>query len=165
MKKKYITWGIIFTILFTILPFGTVVAKAETKVIKVGYDLNANFIKENGGEYYGYGAEYLNKIAEYTGWEYKYVKYESWGESLEKLKEGEIDLICTAHYMEEREKDYIYSEIPLGYETTLLYARQESEIIYQDYETITNCKVGLLKDSYSAKEFIKYTEEHQLEDS
>ena len=79
---------------FLIVP--QTVFASEEKVVRVGYDSNSQFIKESDGHYYGYGVEYLEKIAEYTGWKYKYVKDDSWHDSLEKLRNGSIDLICTA---------------------------------------------------------------------
>lgn len=147
-----------------ILGFCKISVKAdETKTIRVGYDVNASFIQENNGEYSGYGVEYLEKIAEYTGWEYEFVEYHRWSNSLENLKMGEIDLICTAHYMEEREAYFIYSDIPLGYEATILYAAEDSDIAYQQYEAINGCHVGFLSASYAAQEFIKYAEEKDIQ--
>ena len=134
----------------------------DERVIRVGYDSNSHFIKENSGLYYGYGVEYLEKIAEYTGWKYEYVKDESWHDSLDKLRNGEIDLICTMHYTEQRAAEFLYSDFPIGYETSILYAKQDSDIFYQDYEAMQNCKVGLLKESYSASDFEKYAEEHRI---
>ncbi|MBR4027735.1 MAG: EAL domain-containing protein, partial [Lachnospiraceae bacterium] len=139
--------------------FGTLSVKADEKTIRVGYDMNASFIQQNDDGYYGYGVEYLEKIAEFTDWEYEYVKYNSWANSLESLKNGEIDLICTAHYMEEREEYFLYSNIPLGYEATILYTSKDKDIAYQDYETMNGCSVGFLTESYSAKEFIAFAEE------
>lgn len=153
-----------FTLITGILGFGKISVMAdEPKVIRVGYDVNASFIQENNGEYFGYGVEYLEKIAEYTGWEYEFVEYHRWSNSLENLKMGEIDLICTAHYMEEREQYFVYSDIPLGYEATILYAEEDSDIAYQQYEAINGCKVGFLSESYAAKEFIAYAEEKEIQ--
>ena len=49
---------------FLIVP--QTVFASEEKVVRVGYDSNSQFIKESDGHYYGYGVEYLEKIAEYT---------------------------------------------------------------------------------------------------
>ena len=84
-------------IIVVLLPIETMLVRAEERVIRVGYDSNSKFIQEIDGEYYGYGVEYLEKIAEYTGWKYEYVNDESWHASLEKLRNGEVDIICTAH--------------------------------------------------------------------
>ena len=120
-KKKLFIWMCIVALCVCFLPIGQIGIKAEEQVIRIGYDSNSNFIKDNDGKYYGYGVEYLEKIAEYTGWSYEFVKDESWHASLDKLRNGEIDLICTAHYTEERAKEFLYSDLPLGYETSILY--------------------------------------------
>ena len=76
---------------------------AEHRNLTVGYIDYHGFIDEDiDGTYLGYGVDYLNEIAEYTGYTYSY-EYGSWAENLEKLKNHEIDLICTAQYTQERE--------------------------------------------------------------
>ena len=137
----------------TMLPIGLISVRADEKVIRIGYDENSTFIKEVDGNYYGYGVEYLEKISEYTGWEYEYVKSESWHECIQMLRSGEIDMLCTAHYTEERAAEFVYSDIPLGYESSLLYTTEDSSISYQDYEEMDGTKIGLMTDSYSAHDF------------
>ncbi|MBQ3558638.1 MAG: EAL domain-containing protein [Agathobacter sp.] len=155
-KKRILCGIILLGIALSILPMSTGTFRADEKVIRIGYDTNSNFIKEADGKFYGYGVEYLEKIAEYTGWKYEYINDESWHASLDKLRNGEIDLICTAHYTDDRATEFLYSDIPLGYEASLLYAKPDSEISYQDYEAMQGCKIGLLKESYSAQDFAAY---------
>ena len=155
-KKRILCGIILLGIALSILPMSTGTFRANEKVIRIGYDTNSNFIKEADGKFYGYGVEYLEKIAEYTGWKYEYINDESWHASLDKLRNGEIDLICTAHYTDDRATEFLYSDIPLGYEASLLYAKPDSEISYQDYEAMQGCKIGLLKESYSAQDFAAY---------
>ena len=149
---------VMMAMIIAVLPINEIQVRAEEKVIRVGYDANSNFIQYDGYEYYGYGVEYLQKIAEYTGWEYEYVKDDSWHGSLDKLRNGEIDLLCTVHYTRERAQEFQFSSIPLGYETSLLYAMPDSDISYQDFEEMQGRKIGLLRESYSAQEFEPYAE-------
>lgn len=158
--RKYSCIIMLVLIVFSIIPLRA--AASGEKVIRVGYDSNSHFIKESGGIYYGYGVEYLEKIAEYTGWKYEYIKDDSWHDSLDKLRSGEIDLICTAHYTEQRAAEFLYSEYPFGYETSLLYAWADSEISYQDYTSMQGKKIGLLRESYSASDFERYAEEEKI---
>ena len=72
---------------------------------------------------------------------------------MEKLRNGEIDLICTAHYTELRNQEFLYSDLPLGYETSILYAKADSSISYQNYDSMQGKKIGLLEESYSASDF------------
>ena len=149
------------SMIFSFIP--QTVFAADQKVIRVGYDSNSNFIKESGGQYYGYGVEYLKKIAEYTGWTYDYVKDDSWHASLDKLRHGTIDLICTAHYTQQLGEEFLYSTFPIGYETSLLYVNTDSDIFYQDYDAMQGSKVGLLEESYSAGDFMRFAAEKQID--
>ena len=155
-KRKWMHLVVIMMLVLTMIPINCIQAKADEKVIRVGYDTNSNFIHDDGREYHGYGVEYLEKIAEYTGWKFEYVKDESWQASMDKLRNGEIDLLCTVHYTEERAEEFLFSSIPLGYETSLLYTMADSVIAYQDFDAMQGCKIGLLKESYSAQDFEPY---------
>ena len=161
-KQKHFIHMLLLAILMSLLPIGTTYAKAEERVIRVGYDQNSHFIQEKNGEYYGYGVEYLNKISEYTDWTYEYVTVASWSDTFQKLRDNEIDLICTAHYTEEHAAEFLYSDIPFGYETTLLYTHPNNGITYQDHEALENSKVGLLLESYSSVDFKKHADELAL---
>ena len=161
-NKKKIVWSLFLGILFMLLPISAVYAKEEENVIRIGYDANSHFIRERDGEFYGYGVEYLNKIGEYTGWKYEYIKVENWSDSFDKLRNGNIDLICTVHYTEERAEEFVYAKIPLGYEATLLYAAPHSDISYQEYEAFANSRVGLLLESYSKVDFVNYAQKNQI---
>lgn len=155
--------SLILTFATILTCFGAATVKADERVIRVGYDTNSKFIQEIDGSYYGYGVEYLEKISSYTGWEYEFVKDDSWQNSLRKLSAGEIDLICTAHYTERRAEQFIYSDIPLGYESSLLYAKTNSPIYYQDYDAMDGGRIGLLAESYSAQDFESYAVKVDIE--
>lgn len=162
-KNRILNIVLIFVLAFSLLPVGIVSAKADEKVIRIGYDSNSNFINESKRGYHGYGVEYLDKIAEYTGWTYEYVEDESWLGSIDKLRRGEIDLLCTMHYTEERAEEFAFSSIPLGYETSILYAMSDSVISYQDFDAMQGTRIGLLNGSYSAQDFEPYAEQMEIQ--
>ena len=136
--------------------------KAEGHVIKVGYIEQGDFIHENNGVYTGYGVEYLDEVADITGWEYKFI-LDTWENCLEKLENGEIDLVCSAQYTEDRAEKFLYTNLPLGYEYTLLYADAESDIYYNDYEAMDGLMVGMMSGSYHTTAFEKIVEERNLD--
>lgn len=162
-KRHRVLCSALLTVLLALSCVPLQVFAAKPTVIRVGCDSNSHFIKERDGQYYGYGVEYLEKVAEYTGWEYEFIQDASWLASMDKLRSGEIDLICTAHYTEERAAEFAYSTMPFGYEVSILYATEDSEISYQDYAGMQGKKVGLLKESYSATDFVRYAEEQYLD--
>ena len=162
-KQKYLIRMLVLAIILFIFPISTTSINAEEQVIRVGYDQNSHFIQERDGEYYGYGVEYLNKISEYTDWTYEYVTANGWADNFEKLRNGEIDLICTAHYTTQHAEEFLYADIPFGYEATLLYTNPDRNITYQDHAALEGSKVGLLAESYSSVDFIQHAREHRID--
>ena len=87
VKSRRILILIMVMILFaSMLPVGNSIVKADERVIRIGYDMNSNFIKESDGEYYGYGVEYLDKIAQlHEGFEVRGIGF-MWGIDCNKVK-------------------------------------------------------------------------------
>lgn len=82
------------------------------------------------------------RIANYLDWKYQYVPC-TWTESLEELKTGEIDLVCSAQYTEERAKSYDYCRYSMGTESTILYVRPDDHsIYYNDYQAMNDKEGG-----------------------
>lgn len=137
-------------------------AAGAAEEIRVGYMDYEGFIAEDGhGGFQGYGVAYLNKIAQYTGWEYKYV-YNTWSELLKLLEEGKIDLVCSAQYTEERAVVYGYSEYPIGQESTMIYARADDDIYYEDYQAMDHKRIAMLRGSYQNQMLEKISKEHGI---
>ena len=89
---------------------------SESKIVRVGYFSSPNF-QEGGADEHkrGAGYEYLQKIASLTGWSYEYV-YASFGECLEMLENGEIDLMGDVSYTLDRSRRMRFSAYPQGSE-------------------------------------------------
>lgn len=95
--------------------------QAEGKVVRVGWYEGGYNITGPNGERSGYGYEYQQTVAGYTGWRYEYVKGTSI-ELLEKLKRGEIDMLNCISYTPERAQQVLFSARPMGREQYYLYA-------------------------------------------
>ena len=94
---------------------------AEGKVVRVGWYEGGYNITGPSGERSGYGYEYQQTVAGYTGWRYEYVKGNSM-ELLEKLKRGELDMLNCISYTPERAQHVLFSSMPMGREKYYLYA-------------------------------------------
>lgn len=148
-----------FTFLFLIgltAPL-SVYADTNARTVRIGYIDYDGFIgQDEDGEYSGYGVEYLDKIADYTGWKYEYV-YDSWDNQMQNLIDGKIDFICHAQKTEEREKNYLFSKYSDGAESCVLYVRKDDDrYYYNDYENFDGMNIALLKDSYQNQEVLDY---------
>ena len=88
--KRYSCLLLCFCLLMPLLQ-GTAAAVQDSSVVRVAWypDSAYNITCENG-ERSGYGYEYQQSVAAYTGWTYHYIEA-NWPDSLNMLQKGEID--------------------------------------------------------------------------
>lgn len=123
---------------------------SETKTVRVGYFPSPNF-QEGGADEHkrGAGYEYLQKIASLTGWNYEYV-YASFGECLEMLENGEIDLMGDVSYTLDRSRRMRFSAYPQGSEEFCLFTNRKHEALAQGgYSALEGCRIGVDSGTYS----------------
>ena len=161
MFRKTLLFYIIFLCLFTTFFELSEVFAEEKKLIKVGYSSYANFIEEKpNGSIDGYGAKYLNEVAKYTGWEYEFIN-DTWENCLTKLKNGEIDIICSVKYTNERNEYFDYSKYPIGFESTVLYTNH-TDAYYNDAKFLEGKRIGVIKKSFEPKALNNYAKEYEF---
>lgn len=134
-------------ILVMLLP-GTVSAAESTgKVVRIGvFEETYNTVNEDG-ERNGYGYEYLQKIAGYTGWTYQYVKAD-WSNVFDKLQNGEIDIIGDISYTDERAEQMLFSSIPMAEEKYYIYInRKDTKIDMSDLNSFNGKNVGVFQNN------------------
>ena len=139
-------------------------AEHEHRVVRIGYiDYNGFIVQDEDGSYSGYGVEYLERIAEYTGWEYEYV-HDSWENHLKNLLTGEIDFVCHAQKTDERERNYLFSKYSIGSEANVLYVRKDDDrYYYNDFEVFDGMRIALMRDSFQNEEFAQYARQKGFE--
>jgi len=126
--------------LFFMLPF----AAYADDVIRVGYVENGGVHSHEDGSVSGYLVDYLDEIAKYTGWKYEYV-YGTVTETAEMLEKGEIDLMGLRRYTEERAEVFLFSDLSMAHDYTVLFAPAYSPICYQEYEQFQNCRISVVE--------------------
>ena len=103
----------------------------EVKTVRVGWLLsNQGFQNGMPGEYMsGWGYEYLQTLSYYTpGWKYEYVPG-TFPELIQKLKDGEIDLMPNISYSPERAEKLLFSSNPQGMEHYYIYAKPTNDAL------------------------------------
>ena len=141
--KKFNKNVFIFFIVIICIITQTKFARAEEdNVIKVGYPIVKGFTEIKNGVYSGYAYEYLSEIVKYTGWEYEFVEM-SLADSLEALKDGEVDIVAGMFKNDETMKIYDFPDYDMGdtYET-LSTLRDNKSISRLDYKTVDGINVG-----------------------
>ena len=144
------------------LPAG---ARAEEtgRTIRVGWHEEPYFITDQYGRRSGYSYEYQWKLTAYTGWNYEYVEG-NWSELLQKLKDGEIDLMSNVSYTEERADKMLYATLPMGTEAYYLFvAPDNTDITSDNYAALNGKRVGVTKNSIQKDLFLQWEKMHGIQ--
>ena len=154
---------------FMALPVSAMAAEAdtetasETETVRVGWYEDSYNITGKNGERSGYGYEYQQSVAAYTGWSYDYVNA-GWSDLLKMMENGELDMMSGVSYTEERAQSMLFSELPMGEERYYLYADLvNTDISATDLKSLNGKRVGLLDGSIHATQFYTWESEHDLQ--
>ena len=135
---------------------------SASKVVRVGWYDSAFHSTDQFGRRSGYGYEYQQRVAIYTGWDYDYVEG-SWSELFEKLENGEIDLLSDVSYTPERAEKVLYSSEAMGSEGYHVFiAPTNTEIRPDDFSTLNDKRVGVNKNSIQEQLFRDWAEKHDV---
>lgn len=138
-------------------------AQDEEKVVRVGWYESAFHRTDSFGRRSGYGYDYQQRVAIYTGWTYEYVEG-SWSELFEMLVAGELDLLSDVSYTEERAEKILYSAEGMGSEDYHAFiAPDNTDIRPDDFTTFNGKRVGVNKNSIQEQLFIEWAENHNVE--
>lgn len=132
------------------------------KVVRVGWYESAFHSTDQFGRRSGYGYEYQQRIATYTGWTYEYVEG-SWSELYEMLAAGQIDLLSDVSYTEERAKQILFSAEPMGSEGYHVFIDPDNdEVKPDDFSTFNGKRVGVNKNSIQEQLFVDWAQKHDV---
>ena len=120
----------------------------HTKVVKVGwYDSYGFQETDSDGVRSGYCYEYLFRVANYTNWDYEFVDGD-WPELIEKLQNGEIDLMAGVSVTEERKKSMLFPDYPMGTDNYWVFQHDSSQTMNAyDFSTMNGKKIGGIKNN------------------
>ncbi len=144
MRKSVCTMLSLLLLLSAVLPVKAAAETAPAKVVRVGsFEDTFNYVNEKGARK-GYGYELLETLSGYTGWQFEYVTC-TWSDCFEKLKNGEIDIMGDISYTEERTREMLFSDEPMGVEKYYLYADlSRADISASNFKTLNGKKIGVL---------------------
>ena len=135
---------------------------AEGKVVRVGWYEGGYNLSGPNGERSGYGYEFQQTVASYTGWRYEYVKG-SRVELMEKLQRGEIDMLNCISYMPERAQHVLFSSMPMGREKYYLYANiEKTGISPSKLHLLEGKRVGMIASSMMETAFSNWEKQQGL---
>lgn len=141
-------------------------AEKDTNIIRIGYFEDNNGFHEGFSDEErksGYGYEYFQEIAKYTGWKYEYV-YGTWSDIYEKMIRGEIDIMGAVSKTDEREKLMLFPEEKMGVEEYYLFVLSDDDRIKKDdLSTLNGKRIGANANSIMYTLFEQFMQENNLD--
>ena len=138
----------IFCIMICLIlfPVSTSAKENSDHIIRVGsFEETYNVVNEKG-ERSGYGYEYLQDIAGYAGWTYKYITSD-WKNCFTQLENGEIDILGGISYTDERAENMLFSDMPMGEEKYYIYTDASNmDLTAGNLDSFEGKNIGVLKD-------------------
>ncbi len=165
--KHFLAAALSLLMLLPMLPFRTGAVRADAaEPVKVGFFAFSGYhiTDEVTGRRSGYGYEFLQHLARRAGWEYEYLGYDkSYEENLAMLERGEVDLVTSVSYSEERAETFLFSDKDIGMNSTIFTVRAgNTDVEKGNYETYNGLKVGMLKINSKNQIFQHFAEEHNF---
>ena len=161
-KNLYKLWAALCLCVVLVTAVTSALA-AERQKIRVGYFHFPGYHEiAADGRYSGYGYDVLQMLRFYNDWDYEYVGYnKSWDEMVEMLDRGEIDLLTSARWTEERAERFAFSSMPIGIKATRLSVREDDKrFIPEDYSTYNGIRVATLMGSSQNEVFTEFAAQH-----
>ena len=136
--------------MISLFPRPVYAAAGNSRTLRVGFfAFDGYHVQDADGNRSGYGYDFLQLLARYGDWTYKYVGYDkSWAEMQDMLADGEIDILTSAQKTPERKEKFAFSDEAIGTSSAILTVRSgDARYTTGDYATYDGMRVGLLKNS------------------
>ena len=133
------------------------------EILKVGFFAFSGYhIIEEDGRRSGYGYEFLQRLAIHGGWSYEYLGYNgSYAESLDMLRNGQVDIVTSVSKTPEREEEFLFSDQSIGVNSTIFTVKAGNQnIVEGDYATYDGITVGMLSGNSKNATFERFAAEH-----
>ena len=146
ISSEFIGFIFCFILLFMGMSISVSAQDVTDHTVRVGaFEETYNMVNEKG-ERSGYGYEFLQNIAGYAGWTYEY-ETSSWSDCFTQLENDEVDILCGISYTEERAKDMLFSDMPMGEEKYYIYTDASNmNLTAANLKSFDGKNIGVLKD-------------------
>ncbi|MCP3925567.1 MAG: transporter substrate-binding domain-containing protein [Desulfobacterales bacterium] len=149
MEKIYKKWGVTFTKKKPLITLTPLERKwlMKHQVVRVGCDPNwapIEFI-DRAGHFQGISSDYIKLFEEILDIKFKIVKTQSWKESQELFRNGNIDIFTSLKYTRDREKYFSFTDVYTNFPIAV-FSGSKVPYIYS-MEELEGHRVGIIEDS------------------
>ena len=167
--RKSVAYFFFFALLFTLTAFADTATEASSSASDMYVNIQAAWYEDSyhitnpDGGRSGYGYEYEQAVASYTGWDYIYVK-DDWTTLFEKLENGQIDIMSGLSYTDERAEHILFSERPMGVERYYLYVDLEhSGISATQLSSLNGKRIAVMEKTVQYTQYCDWEKEHNIQ--
>ena len=145
--------------------FATFDGSQQNSTVKVGVVEQAGSAqRDENGVLRGFDAEYMNRIAQYAGFDMQYTFYSDFNELLDAVEKGEVEMAAGISRTPEREQRFLYAERKIGSGKLNLRVRPDDDRYeYGNIEQIAHMKVGAIEGSIMAEKALEWAREAAIE--
>lgn len=147
-----LVFPVIFILIFILLNifFATIANGNEQLFVRVGvYENKPKIYTDPNGNVTGFWPELMEYIAGKENWNIKYI-HGNWDQSLQRLLNGEIDIMPDVALTEKRDKIYAFSVNSVLISWSRLYVKKEDRYI-NSITDLENRKIAVLKGSVNVE--------------
>jgi PAS domain S-box-containing protein len=160
MIKNWITYyngrfllKLFFVLLLLFYIGASPVSGNDNRIITVGVYENApKIVTSESGKPAGIFIDIIEHIAKKEGWLLRYIPG-TWGEGLDRLEKGEIDLMPDVAYTSDREKIFDFHKVPVLSSWFQVYARKGSAI--KSISDLGGKRIAVLERSVQQDAFVR----------
>ena len=137
----------------------------QNSTVKVGVVEQAGSAqRDKDGVLRGFDAEYMNRIAQYAGFNMEYTFYSDFEELLNAVERGEVETAAGISKTPEREQRFLYAERKIGSGKLNLRVRPDDDRYeYGNVGQIARMKVGAIEGSIMATKALEWANEAAIE--
>ena len=142
------------------------VEKSARKTVRIAYqEYNRQMmVDENNHPVSGYAYDYIQTIGTYAGWDVDYIPCASFYDTIKLLLAGDVDLIYEISFTEERAKEMLFPDEPMGYEYYFLYSSEKNTSITPgDYASMNGKTVGVTSGTILTKLLKQWCEKKNVD--
>ena len=126
MKRVFVLFLCLLLIVTSV--FGTVVSASDAITVKVGiYENSPKIFTDAQGNPAGFWPDILGYMASQEGWNIQWV-HGTWAECLQRLQNGEIDIMPDVAYTDARSQIYTFATEPAYTSWSIVYTRSDTHI-------------------------------------
>lgn len=135
----------------------------EAPIVRVGLLQYPGYAYVNDGVWLGVDAELIQNIAQHAGFRAEIVSIDSSTQMLERLDDGSIDVAADILKVDDRERNYLFSEREQGNVSSAIAVRpDDGRWAYGDIDQVSRMSIAVQNGSAVVSTFEQWCASHQL---